>query len=365
MTYKTNKTILILSIAATIILSGIILTSNTFSTALAQTAPPTSQCPPGDQVQHWDKIVFTIQNQREGNGNVQKIGNIPASMLNTELDLKISDQPGVVVNLSQEIADTLASQFQLTAAQKANLNIKIISDSYETVTCGMTGPQGPAGPASTVPGPAGPTGATGPQGPAGPQGPTGATGPQGPAGPAGSSTGGSGSSGGTGDEQSPPITKFLKVRGQQQGEITGSVTERGKEGTIAVIAVQHAIVSPRDPASGLPTGKRMHQPLVIITHIDKATPLLYNSLVTNENLPTVELDYYKTALDGTETLYFKIQLTNAQISSLSQTNLNSQDDPNQNLYGEYEEISFVYQKITWTWVDGDITATDDWQAPVV
>ncbi|HWY36637.1 MAG TPA: hypothetical protein VNX68_18480, partial [Nitrosopumilaceae archaeon] len=122
MTYKTNKTILILSIAATIILSGIILTSNTLSTALAQTAPSTtSQCPPGDQVQHWDKIVFTIQTNREGSDNgPRSIGNIPAQMLNTELDLKISDQPGVVANLKQEIADTLASQYQLTPAQKAS-----------------------------------------------------------------------------------------------------------------------------------------------------------------------------------------------------------------------------------------------------
>lgn len=353
MTYKPNKTILILSIAATIILSGIILTSNTLSTALAQTAPPTtSPCPPGDQVQHWDKIVFTIQAVTEGNGNgPHSIGNIPAKMLNTELDLKISDQPGVVANLKQEIADTLASQYQLTPAQKASLNIKIISDNYETVNCGMTGPQGPAGPASTVPGPAGPQGATGPAGPQGPQGPVGPS--------------GSGGSGGAGDEQSPEITKFLKVRGQTQGDIHGSVTQHGKEGTIAVIAVEHAIISPRDPASGLPTGKRMHQPLVIITHIDKATPLLYNSIVTNENLPTVELDYYQTDSLGHDTLYFKIELTNANISSLRQTNLNSQDDPNMNLYGEYEEISFVYQKITWTWIEGGITATDDWEAPVV
>ena len=108
----------------------------------------------------------------------------------------------------------------------------------------------------------------------------------------------------------------------------------------------------------------MHQPLVIITHIDKATPLLYNVIATNENLPTVELDYYQTDSQGKETLYFKIQLTNANISSLSQTNLNSQDDPNMNMYGEYEKISFTYQKITWTWTDGGITAQDDWQSPV-
>jgi type VI secretion system secreted protein Hcp len=355
MTFKTNKTILVLSIAATIILSGIILTSNTLSTALAQTAPPptTSQCPPGDQVQHWDKIVFMILAEREGNGNgLHSIGNIPAKMLNTELDLKISDQPGIVANLKQEIVDTLASQYQLTPKQQASLNIKIISDNYETVNCGMTGPQGPAGPASIVPGPVGPASTV-----PGPQGPAGAQGPQGPAGSSGT--------GGSGEEQSPQITKFLKVKGQKQGDILGSVTQKGKEGSIAVIAVSHSIVSPRDPASGLPTGKRIHSPLVIVTHIDKATPLLYSVATTNENLPTVELDYYQTGLDGKETLYFKIELTNANISSLKQTDLNSQDDPNVNLFGEYEEISFTYQKITWTWINGGITATDDWEAPVV
>ena len=339
MTYNTNKTILVLGIAAAIILSGIVMTSNTFSIALAQTSPPsiTSQCPPGDQVQHWDKIVFTIQTERDGNGNgVRSIGTIPAQMLNTDLDIKIADQPGVVANLKQEIVDSLAKQYTLTTAQKTTLfnDIKITSDSYETVNCGMTGPQGPAGP----------------------QGPTGATGPQGPPGSSGT--------GASGEEQSPPITKFLKVTAAKQGVITGSVTEKGKEGTIGVIAVDHSIISPRDPASGLPTGKRMHSPLVITTHIDKATPLLYESLVTNENLPTVELDYYQTGQDGKQNLYFKIVLTNANISSLKQTSLNSSDDPNANLFGEYEELSFTYQKIAWTWTEGGITAQDDWEAPV-
>jgi type VI secretion system secreted protein Hcp len=34
-------------------------------------------------------------------------------------------------------------------------------------------------------------------------------------------------------------------------------------------------------------------------------------------------------------------------------------------YAPYEEISFVYQKITWTYVNGGITASDDWEAPIV
>lgn len=35
-----------------------------------------------------------------------------------------------------------------------------------------------------------------------------------------------------------------------------------------------AIVSPRDAASGLPTGKRQHKPVTIVKELDKSTPLL-------------------------------------------------------------------------------------------
>jgi hypothetical protein len=34
------------------------------------------------------------------------------------------------------------------------------------------------------------------------------------------------------------------------------------------------VVSPRDAASGLPTGKRMHKPFIITKELDKSTPLL-------------------------------------------------------------------------------------------
>jgi hypothetical protein len=41
-----------------------------------------------------------------------------------------------------------------------------------------------------------------------------------------------------------------------------------------VINFEQDIVSPRDAASGLPTGKRMHKPFVITKELDKSSPLL-------------------------------------------------------------------------------------------
>src|SRR5438046_234987 len=65
---------------------------------------------------------------------------------------------------------------------------------------------------------------------------------------------------------------YMSLTGQKQRDIKGSVTQKGREGMIAVIAVSHEIVSPRDPQSGLPTGQRVHKPFVITKELDKSSP---------------------------------------------------------------------------------------------
>jgi hypothetical protein len=45
--------------------------------------------------------------------------------------------------------------------------------------------------------------------------------------------------------------------------------------------VDHFVASPRDTASGLPTGKRMHKPYAVTTDVSTATPLMYDALTTN------------------------------------------------------------------------------------
>ena len=160
------------------------------------------------------------------------------------------------------------------------------------------------------------------------------------------------------------LNAYLKLKGQKQGEIKGSVTQKGREGKIMVIAVSHEILSPRDTASGLPTGKRMHKPFVITKELDKSTPLLYNALVNNENIPEWELQFWQPSATGSEKQHYYIKLTNANIASIDFRMPNNKH-PDLMKFSEYEEIAFTYQKIEWTWVDGGITAMDDWESPVV
>ena len=160
------------------------------------------------------------------------------------------------------------------------------------------------------------------------------------------------------------LNAYLRLKGQKQGDIKGSITQKGREDSIAVIAVDHDIVSPRDQASGLPTGKRMHKPLVITKELDKATPLLYAVLAHNENITTWELQFWRPSATGAEEQHYTIKLTNANIAGISFHMANNKH-PDLMKFAEYEQISFTYQKLEWTWVKGGITAGDDWEAPNV
>src|SRR5947209_15249249 len=89
------------------------------------------------------------------------------------------------------------------------------------------------------------------------------------------------------------LNAYLRMKGQKSGDIQGSVTQKGRENSILVFAVAHSIQSPRDPASGLPVGKRTHKPLVISKQLDRSTPLLYSMWASNEAISTWELQFWR------------------------------------------------------------------------
>lgn len=160
------------------------------------------------------------------------------------------------------------------------------------------------------------------------------------------------------------LNAYLKMTGQTSGEVKGSVTQKGREDSIMVVAFNHEILSPRDAASGLPTGKRQHKPIRIKCEIDKATPVLYNILVNNENITNWELKFWRPSQTGAESQYYTIKLTNANIARIEADTANNKI-PELMRLPDMVTYEFTYQKIEWTWIDGGITAEDDWESPVV
>ncbi|WP_437766409.1 type VI secretion system tube protein TssD [Sorangium sp. So ce281] len=159
-----------------------------------------------------------------------------------------------------------------------------------------------------------------------------------------------------------PLSAYLRLVGERQGEIRGSVTQKGREGSILVTEVFHSLVGPRDPVTGRPTGKRMHKPFIVTKDLDRSTPLLLSILSHNESIPRWELQFYRSIAIGVEKPVFTVQLTNANISSIQFHMLNVRN-PGQSRLPEQEEVAFTYQKVVWTWNDGGISAEDDWLTP--
>ncbi|MBU1701599.1 MAG: Hcp family type VI secretion system effector [Candidatus Eisenbacteria bacterium] len=161
-----------------------------------------------------------------------------------------------------------------------------------------------------------------------------------------------------------PMPIHLTIEGMTQGAFEGPVKMKGREGTVLVQALVHEVLMPRSPQTGLSTGKRMHNPLVVTKELDKISPQLYLALVTGEHL-TVTLKWYRPNPEGgaSEQHYFTTTLTNAVLVSIKEYIPNVLDARNNN-FTHMEDVSFTYEKIVWTFVPDGVESEDDWQSPV-
>ena len=92
-----------------------------------------------------------------------------------------------------------------------------------------------------------------------------------------------------------------------------------REHEIKVTGIDHEVISPRDAASGLPTGKRQHKPFSITKPIDRATPLLYRALLDNENIGEWILQVHRTVKKGEPRPVRTIQLVKPWVCGIGTT----------------------------------------------
>ncbi len=158
------------------------------------------------------------------------------------------------------------------------------------------------------------------------------------------------------------LNAYLRLKGSDQGEIKGSVNQKGKEGSIFVHAASHQLVAPTAlvHAGGSP-GKLHHQPFKLIKETDRSTPMLYKALVNNEILSEFRLDFYRQT--GNAVLVqnvYSVRLINPRIIAIDFTMPHALK-PEENKLNEFEEITFVYEKIEWQWYNGNAVFDTEWQ----
>ncbi|MBA2880268.1 type VI secretion system secreted protein Hcp [Desulfosalsimonas propionicica] len=158
------------------------------------------------------------------------------------------------------------------------------------------------------------------------------------------------------------MTSYMTLEGNNQGKIDGDCSQGGREDMILLYAIDHEIEIPKDTHTGMPTGQRIHHPLKVTKHFDKATPKLYQACCSGEQFKTVEIQYYRINEKGQEEHYFTTKLEGAILVSTRAYKPMTFLEENKP-YQDMEVLQFTYSKIIWTYEPDGIESEDDWKAP--
>lgn len=153
---------------------------------------------------------------------------------------------------------------------------------------------------------------------------------------------------------------YLKANGSDvQGDSTQ--TSLGREGSIECLYFEDSVRTAREKGSGMATGRRTYNPIIIRKRIDKSSALLAKGLCNNEVIEgTFKFFRPSPTGDGTTQQFFTVEIAEGRISSIKRVSPDT-IDPASAAEPPTEEIGFVFHTITWTYEDGGITHTDNWR----
>ena len=150
----------------------------------------------------------------------------------------------------------------------------------------------------------------------------------------------------------------LQIDGNDiEGDST--IASLDREGTIECESFFSELTTPREAASGSLTGRRQHRPVTIVKRVDKTSPLMLKALCMNEPVSSAAFRFYGPDANGTEIHTYTVLLEKGYVSEVREEQWSDQPDQSQ-FSPLMERVSFVFQDITWTWVDGGATHKDSW-----
>ncbi|MEM9461774.1 MAG: type VI secretion system tube protein TssD [Myxococcota bacterium] len=153
---------------------------------------------------------------------------------------------------------------------------------------------------------------------------------------------------------------YLKSNGEDiKGESTQTSLER--EGTIECLSFVDSVRTAREKGSGLATGRRTYEPLVLRKRIDASSPLLARSLCNNEVVEGV-FKFFRPAPsgDGTTEHFFTVEFGEGRLASVRRVSPDT-IDPASATEPPTEEVSIVFHNITWTYEPTGAMHHDNWR----
>jgi type VI secretion system secreted protein Hcp len=139
-------------------------------------------------------------------------------------------------------------------------------------------------------------------------------------------------------------TVCVSITGAQQGPFKGDAITKSCSGTTAY-TFEYAVSSPRDAATGMATGRRVHGPVKITKEWGPSSLALFQALAQGELLPVVSFDFFASdRLTGLVALEHSIVVRNAFVASIDYSSDGSKGTA-ANSVPALETVQFVFQQI--------------------
>jgi type VI secretion system secreted protein Hcp len=137
-------------------------------------------------------------------------------------------------------------------------------------------------------------------------------------------------------------------------DVKGESTQLS-DGSIECHSFAIGVSNPIDWSTGAASGRREYSAIVITKRIDRASPLIWKALCTNQ-IVEGKFKFFRPPVDGgaVDEQFYTVEFKNGRIESVSQSI--ASDHPAEN-------ISFAYRTITITYdskAAKGVTHTDDW-----
>ncbi|MFP4014143.1 MAG: Hcp family type VI secretion system effector [Chitinispirillaceae bacterium] len=157
-----------------------------------------------------------------------------------------------------------------------------------------------------------------------------------------------------------PIPAYMWMKDDSGNLVEGSVDVAGREKSVEIYEFEHEVRIPTDPDTGKLTGTRKHEAIRLVKSFDASSPYLYKAVCEGQTFKEVEIRWFRIDDTGTETEYFNHNLQGVKICSVRPIMYNVKD-PSKERYVHLEEVQMRYQKITWTYAEGNLQASDAWK----
>lgn len=155
------------------------------------------------------------------------------------------------------------------------------------------------------------------------------------------------------------VHAFLTANGES---IVGEPTQLalGVEESIECVSWEYGVSTPLEPGSAVSTGRREHDPIVVVKRVDASSPVLLKACCKCQTIEG-QFRFYRPDPGGTGATeqFYSVEIRGGRVISVRQRSPNTMQRSGGNM-PPLETVAFSFSDIVWTYEPRGVEHHDSW-----